>query len=265
MSGYYRWHSRRVSEATPRQKANQQLSAAIQQVHVRSYGTYGCPRIHAQLRQQGWLCSKQRVARLMQQQGIRGKCKGQKRIATTDSRHALPVAANLLNQQFGAERPNTKWSADITYIPTAQGWLYLAVVLDLYSRKVVGWAMDTSMTTTLVERALQAALIARRPAPGLLHHSDRGSQYASASYQALMAQRRMQVSMSRTGNCYDNAVTESFFASLKVERVHHQHYASPNEAKRDIFLYIEGFYNRFRLHSALGYLSPDQFECLLSP
>jgi transposase InsO family protein len=265
VSGYYRWCSRRDREATPREVANQQLGAAIEQVHAASDGTYGSPRIHAQLRQAGFSCSKQRVERLMRQRGLSGKCKQRRRLVTTDSRHTLPVAQNLLNQEFTAEQPNQKWGADITYIPTAQGWLYLAVVLDLYSRKVVGWAMDTTMTAGLVERALRAALVSRRPGAGLLHHSDRGSQYASLPYQALLAHRRIQVSMSRTGNCYDNAVIESFFASLKVERVHDQRYASPAEAKRDIFCYIEGFYNRSRLHSALGYLSPDQFERLHSP
>jgi transposase InsO family protein len=261
VSGYYRWHSHKQRKmATPRQQANQQLTQAIGQIHADSYGTYGSPRIHAQLRAAGFVCSKQRVERLMRLAGLRGKCKRRRRPVTTESKHSLPVAQNLLNQEFAAQQPNAKWSGDITYIPTAQGWLYLAVVLDLFSRKVVGWAMDSTMTADLVQRALHAALITRRPAAGLLHHSDRGSQYASQPYQTLLKQQRIQVSMSRTGNCYDNAVTESFFATLKVERVHDQRYASPLEAKRDIFQYIEGFYNRCRLHSALGYLSPDQFE-----
>jgi putative transposase len=259
VSGYYRWRKQQ-GVTTPRQAANQQLGEAIARAHQASYGTYGSPRVHAQLRNEGWACSKQRVERLMRVAGLRGKCKRRQRVQTTDSQHTLPVAANLLNQEFSATQPNQKWASDITYIPTAQGWLYLAVVLDLYSRKIVGWAMDTTMTAELVKRALAAALTTRRPTTALLHHSDRGSQYASLSYQTLLQHHRIQVSMSRTGNCYDNAVTESFFASLKTERVHDQHYASLAAAKRDLFLYIEGFYNRSRLHSALGFLSPEAFE-----
>jgi putative transposase len=259
VSGYYRWHKHQ-SVTTPRQVANQQLGQAIACVHQASHGSYGSPRVHAQLRREGWLCSKQRVERLMRLAGLRGKCKRRQRVQTTNSQHTLPVAPNLLNQEFAATCPNQKWASDITYIPTAQGWLYLAVIIDLCSRKIVGWAMDTTSTAELVKRALEAALTTRRPLTALLHHSDRGSQYASLPYQTLLRKHRIQVSMSRTGNCYDNAVTESFFASLKVERVRDQHYASLDEAKRDLFLYIEGFYNRTRLHSALGYLSPDAFE-----
>jgi putative transposase len=263
VSGYYRWHQQQ-SVTTARQLENQQLSQAIDRVHRTSHGTYGSPRIHAQLRAEGWKCCKQRVERRMRLAGLRGKCKRRQRVQTTHSQHSLPVAENLLNQEFSATQPNQKWAGDITYIPTAQGWLYLAVIIDLFSRKIVGWAMDTTMTTELVKRALQAALTARRPTTALLHHSDRGSQYASLPYQTLLHDHQLQVSMSRTGNCYDNAVTESFFATLKVERVRDQRYASPDEAKRDIFQYIEGFYNRCRLHSALGYLSPDHFERLHS-
>lgn len=259
VSGYYRWHQQQ-SVTTPRQRENQQLRQAIDRVHRTSHGTYGSPRIHAQLRAEGFRCSKQRVERLMRVAGLRGKCKRRLHTLTTHSQHSLPVAENLLNQEFAATQPNQKWASDITYIPTAQGWLYLAVILDLFSRKIVGWAMDTTMTAELVKRALTAALTTRRPTTALLHHSDRGSQYASLPYQTLLHHHHIQVSMSRTGNCYDNAVTESFFATLKVERVRDQRYASPDEAKRDIFQYIEGFYNRRRLHSALGYLSPDHFE-----
>lgn len=259
VSGYYRWYKHQ-GVVTPHQMANQQLTAAIQIIHANSYGTYGSPRIHAQLRAAGWSCSKQRVERLMRRAGLRGKCKRRSRPQTTQSQHSLPVAENLLNREFVATQPNQKWTGDITYIPTAQGWLYLAVIIDLFSRKVVGWAMDTTMTADLVKRALQSALTTRRPGKGLLHHTDRGSQYASHPYQTLLLGQRMQVSMSRRGDCYDNAVTESFFATLKVERVRDQRYASPAEAKQDIFRYIEAFYNRYRLHSTLGYLSPDQFE-----
>jgi putative transposase len=263
VSGYYRWYKQQ-GVVTPHQVANQQLTAAIYTIHANSYGTYGSPRIHAQLQAEGWSCSKQRVERLMRRAGLRGKCKRRGRPQTTQSQHSLPVAENLLNREFGATQPNQKWTGDITYIPTAQGWLYLAVILDLFSRKVVGWAMDTTMTADLVKRALQAALATRRPGQGLLHHTDRGSQYASQPYQTLLQGQHMQVSMSRRGDCYDNAVTESFFATLKVERVHDQRYASPAEAKQDIFRYIEAFYNRCRLHSTLGYLSPDQFERRIS-
>jgi transposase InsO family protein len=259
VSGYYRWRQQQHL-TTPLQGENRQLQAAIDRIHQASHGTYGSPRIHAQLRAEGWLCSKQRVERLMRVAGVRGKCKRRQRVQTTHSQHRLPVAENLLNQEFTATQPNQKWAGDITYIPTAQGRLYLAVIIDLFSRKIVGWAMDTTMTAELVKRALQAALTTRRPTTALLHHSDRGSQYASLPYQALLHDHHLQVSMSRTGNCYDNAVTESFFATLKVERVYDQRYASPDEAKCDIFHYIEGFYNRRRLHSALGYLSPDCFE-----
>lgn len=259
VSGYYRWHKQQ-GVVTPHQMANQQLTAAIQTIHANSYGTYGSPRIHVQLQAEGWSCSKQRVERLMRRAGLRGKCKRRGRPLTTQSQHSLPVAENLLNREFVATQPNQKWTGDITYIPTAQGWLYLAVILDLFSRKVVGWAMDTTMTADLVKRALQSALTTRRPGQGLLHHSDRGSQYASQPYQKLLQGQQMQVSMSRRGDCYDNAVTESFFATLKVECVRDQRYASPAEAKQDIFRYIEVFYNRCRLHSTLGYLSPDQFE-----
>lgn len=259
VSGYYRWRKEQ-GVTTPRQRERQQLRQAIERVHRSSYGTYGSLRVHAQLCDEGFVCSKQRVEHLMRMAGLRGKCKRRQRVQTTDSQHSLPVAKNLLNQDFTATQPNQKWTGDITYIPTAQGWLYLAVIMDLFSRKIVGWAMDTTMTTALVQRALQAALITRRPATALLHHSDRGSQYASLPYQTLLRHHQIEVSMSRTGNCYDNAVTESFFATLKVERVRDRRYASPDEAKHDISHYIEGFYNRCRLHSTLGYLSPEQFE-----
>lgn len=266
VSGYNKWRHRQaaVAQGAPagvRAAANQQLLPKIQQIHAASMGTYGSPRIHAELRANGEGCSRRRVERLMRCHGIQGQCRRRRRVpVTTDANHRLPVAANVLNQEFTATMPNAKWVADFTYIPTDQGWLYLAVVLDLFSRKIVGWAMDGSMTTQLVERALRNALTTRRPVAPLLHHSDRGSQYASQAYQALLQAWKAQVSMSRSGVCYDNAVVESFFATLKVERVHGQHYRSHAEARQDIFHYIEAFYNTRRRHSALGYLSPAQFE-----
>lgn len=257
VSGYYRWRQGRRSR---RQQADEQLTQTIRRLHAESHQRYGSPRIHAELRAQGIRCSAKRVARLMRQQGLQGKCKWRRRVCTTDSKHTLPVARNVLSQEFTAEQPNAKWVADITYIPTAEGWLYLAGILDIFSRKVVGWAMGDTMTTELVARALIAAVQTRRPQPGLLHHSDRGSQYASHDYQAQLRAAQIQVSMSRTGNCYDNALMESFWATLKVELTDDKTYASHTAAKQDIFQYIEGFYNQRRRHSALGYLSPTEFE-----
>ena len=256
-SGYYGWRQRRPSG---REMANQQLVEQIQRLHQESDRTYGSPRIHRALAAQGYVCNHKRVERLMRLHGIVGEGKRRRRICTTDSQHGLPVAANLLDQDFTVEAPNRKWTTDITYSATDEGWLYLAVVLDLFSRKVVGWAMDASLATDLVLSALNMALQTRKPMPGLLHHSDRGSQYASHDYQARLTQARIQVSMSRTGNGYDNAVMESFFATLKSERVYRRHYATRAQARADLFLYIEGFYNQRRLHSALDYLSPCDFE-----
>lgn len=197
----------------------------------------------------------------MRTAGLQGKHKRKcQRRRTTDSDHALPVAPNQLNQAFTATPPNQKWVTDITYIPTAEGWLYLAAVLDLFSRRIVGWAMGDTLQTTLVVDALQMALAQRRPAVGLLHHSDRGSQYASEDYQSQLTAAGITVNMSRTGNCFDNAAMESFWAILKRERTDDRTYATRIEAKTDIFLYIEGFYNRRRLHSTLSYLSPQAFE-----
>jgi transposase InsO family protein len=189
------------------------------------------------------------------------KAKGKKKyITTTDSKHDLPVANNVLNQEFTTGAPNEKWTTDITYIWTKQGWLYLAVVLDLFSRRIVGWSMQPTLAKELVIAALQMALRMRQPASGLLHHSDRGSQYASNEYQQLLKQDGFQPSMSRKGNCYDNAAMESFFATLKKELVYHKSYQTHQDAKRDIFYYIEVWYNRKRRHSSLGYLSPEEYE-----
>jgi len=194
----------------------------------------------------------------MQTHGIRGRHKRRYK-ATTDSKHAFPVAPNLLNRQFRPENPNQAWVTDITYVPTQEGWLYLAAVMDLHTRMIVGWAMDSRMTRDLVIHALRMAWFRRKPQHGLIHHSDRGSQYASHDYQSVLKEYGMTASMSRKGNCWDNAAMESFFNSLKNERVHHQSYGTREEAKRDIFDYIEGFYNRRRRHSTLGYVSPAEY------
>ena len=255
-SGYYAWQTRPVS---PRAQANQKLLAEIRVIHNRSRKTYGSPRVHAELRDGDWLVGKNRVARLMRAEHLRGQRK-RKQPRTTNSQHSHPVAPNHLNRDFHAARPNEKWLADITYIPTAEGWLYLAVVLDLFSRKIVGWAFSASLESNLVELAFRMAVYKQPTLTGLLHHSDRGSQYAGDAYQRLLSDQQIQVSMSRTGNCYDNAPMESFFSTLKCEHVHFQNYPTRQEAQTDIFSYIVGFYNRQRRHSSLGYLSPDEFE-----
>jgi transposase InsO family protein len=256
-SGYYAWRGRPVCQ---RERDNQELLDQIREVHADSRKLYGSPRVHAKLNKEGIHCNKKRVERLMRVHHIRGKQRGRRRVKTTDSAHNLPVAPNLLNRQFEADAPNQKWVTDITYIPTAQGWLYLAAVVDLFSRRVVGWSMDSTMHASLVKNALRMAIASRRPEAGLLHHSDRGSQYAGFVYQSLLSDHQMVVSMSRTGDCYDNAAMESFFGTLKCELVHDRHYHTRDEARQDIFEYIEVFYNRERLHSSLGYQSPVEYE-----
>jgi putative transposase len=256
-SGYYAWRGRPES---PRVAANRALLAAIRRVHASHRGRYGAPRIHAALRAEGRLVSRGRVERLMHRHGIRAMTQRRFRVVTTDSNHSLPVADNLLDQTFLATRPNEIWLADITYIPTDEGWLYLATVLDLFSRKVVGWAMRDHMRQELTIAALTMAIQRQRPGPGLIHHSDRGSQYAAGGYRQVLDAANIVQSMSRKGNCWDNAPMESFFHTLKTELVHHAAYATREAAKRDLFAYIEGYYNRQRLHSALGYLTPEQAE-----
>jgi putative transposase len=255
-SGYYVWRGRPVSA---RSQANQKLAMEIRAIHARSRGTYGSPRVHADLRLRGFWAGKNRVARLMRAENIQGR-RPKKQPRTTDSQHSYPVAPNRLNRDFQAARPNQKWLADITYIPTAEGWLYLAVVLDLFSRKIVGWAFAATLESRLVEQAFRMAVQNRPVLTGLLHHSDRGSQYAGEAYQQLLLAQRVQVSMSRRGDCYDNAPIESFFSTLKCEHVHFQNYRTRAEAQTDIFSYIVGFYNRQRRHSSLGYLCPEEFE-----
>ncbi len=255
-SGFYAWRDRQKQEKKDSLRA---LIAHIHRIHQKSRRTYGSPRVQAELRAEGVICNHKRVARLMRLEGLQGR-RTRRKVSTTDSQHPFPVAPNLLNREFEAEAPNKKWVADITYIPTREGWLYLAAVLDLYSRKIVGWGMSQQITADLVEDALRMALFERQPDPGLLHHSDRGSQYASDQIRHILTANQIEVSMSRTGNCYDNAVMESFFSTLKCEWVHHQDYKTRTEASRDIFEYIAGFYNTVRRHSALGYLSPKDFE-----
>lgn len=255
-SGYYAWCQRPTS---PRAQADQQLVTAIRVVYAASRRTYGSPRVQAELGAQGWRCGRHRVARLMREAGLTGQRRRRFR-GTTDSHHAHPVAANVLARQFAVARPNQVWAADLTYVPTDEGWVYLAVVLDLASRRVVGWAMRARLTQAVALDALHMALGQRRPSGGLLHHSDRGGQYASGAYQVLLARRGIQASMSRRGDVWDNAVVESFFATLKTELVHQRHYRSRREAQAELFDYIEIWYNRQRRHSALGYLSPAGFE-----
>ena len=257
-SGYYAWRGRPQSQ---RAQDNLELVDRIKEVHAASRETYGSPRVHAELVQgQGIHCNKKRVERLMRIHDIRGRQRRRRRVKTTDSNHSLPVAPNLLDRQFEADAPNRKWVADITYVPTDQGWLYVAAVLDLFSRRVIGWSMANTMCTLLVKDALEMAISLRHPQAGLLHHSDRGSQYASAEYQAVLQTDQAVASMSRAGNCYDNAAMESFFGTLKCELIHDRHYRTRAEARQDIFEYIEVFYNRQRRHSSLGYLSPVDYE-----
>ncbi len=260
-SGYYAWRKRRPSERTVTEGP---LVEQIQAVHRASRQTYGCRRVEAALRQQGLVCNRKRIARLMRLHGIRGCDRRKRRPTTTQSRHPWPVATNLLNREFTAEVPNQKWLGDISYIETLEGFLYLASLEDVYSRRIVGWAMADHLETRLVEQALEMALARRQPSEGLLHHSDRGSQYASLDYRQRLANHQITVSMSRKGNCWDNAMKESFFATLKSECAT-QPFATRVQARTAIFDYIEVFYNRQRLHSALGYLSPAQFERQHSP
>jgi len=258
-SGYYDWRKWQPSQ---RERANEELLSEIRKVYTDSRGTYGSPRIHAALQQAGIGCGRHRVARLMHRAGLQAGCQRRKRPRTTQHGPG-PIAANVLNRDFVAQRPNEKWVTDITYIDTREGWLYLATILDLFSRKVVGWSMADHLRTSLAETALHMALLQRHSDAPLLHHSDRGCQFTSDDYLAHLTRAGISVSMSRTGNCYDNAVAESFFGTLKTECATAP-FATRQQARTAIFQYIEGWYNRHRLHSALGYLSPVQFELLHS-
>ena len=255
-SGYYDWRTRPPSA---RAQANQRLTDDIRRIHQEHKGRVGAPRITRHLHEEGQCVGKNRVAGLMHANGLRAKA-ARKYKATTNSNHTLPVAPNLLEQDFTAQAPNQKWVSDITYIATDEGWLYLAVVVDLYSRLVVGWAMSERMTAKLVGDALQMALWRRKRPRGVIVHSDRGSQYCSGDYQRLLRDSDLVCSMSKKGDCYDNAAMESWNHSLKVEAIHGERFVTRQAAKDQVFEYIEVYYNRKRLHSRLGYLSPETFE-----
>ena len=255
-SGFYAWRKR---PACQRKREDAQLTQEIRQVFVTHRGRYGSPRIHMELQDRGRRIARKRVARLMREADISARRK-QRRVLTTRRDASHPVAPNLLNREFTATEPNKKWATDITYIATAQGWLYLAVILDLYSRAVVGWSMSASCDEELVAKAFHMALVRRRPQAGLLHHSDRGCQYTSHAYRQRLEQAGMVVSMSRKGNCWDNAAMESFFGSLKEECVGSTIYSSHEQARLSLFEYLEVYYNRQRRHSTLGYVSPLAYE-----
>jgi putative transposase len=256
-SGFYAWRKRAMSRRRQRQE---QLVEAMRAIHgQRHKRSYGSPRMHRELVAQGHGVSENTVARLMRESGLRATT-ARKFRHTTDSNHRLPVAENVLDRQFRATGPNEKWVSDITYVGTDEGWLYLAAVEDLYSRKVVGWSLGERMTSELVSEALRMAIGRQLPTVDLVSHSDRGSQYASGNYQGLLASEGITCSMSRKGNCWDNAPMESFFATLKKELVHQVRYATRESARQSLFEYIEVFYNRLRRHSALGYQSPQTFE-----
>ena len=256
-SGFYAWRSRVPSATETRREG---LTEQVTRIHAEVKARYGSPRMQAELVDRGHDCCVNTVARVMREAGIAAKTKRKFR-RTTDSNHPHPVAENVLDRQFDPAVPNASWVADVTYIPTRDGWLYLAVVVDLFSRMVVGWSMAATMTSRLVVDALEMAL-GRRPggSSGLVAHSDRGSQYASEHYRRRLEEERIVCSMSRRGNCWDNAPMESFFASLKKELVHDEDYTTRDEATASIFEYIETFYNRVRRHSSLGYVAPAEFE-----
>lgn len=256
VSGYAAW--KRGGSPMRQRLTDTQMLAHIRSIHREFKGAYGSPRMVQELRARGYPAGKDRVERLMRDNGIHARHKRRFKV-TTDSKHGLPVAPNVLDRNFTPSAPNKVWAGDITYIWTTEGWLYLAVVLDLFNREVVGWSIKPRMTADIVIDALKMAWFRRRPAPGVIHHSDRGSQYASGAFQAQLHDYGMQCSMSRKGNCWDNACSESFFNSLKNERVHGTRYSTQAEAKADIFDYIEPFYNRKRLHSTLGFASPVNF------
>ena len=253
-SGYYAWRSRSESQ---RSRTDRELTQAIRLIHAESDGTYGSPRIHVELKASGHYCGRAKVARLMHIAGLKGCPKRRFRVT---SKRGLATVSNLLEQDFTAPKINLRWASDITFIWTGQGWVYLAVVMDLYSRKIIGWSMSRRINRHIVVDAMKMALDHRRPTGELIHHSDRGSQYLSDDFQALLEQHGVSCSMSGKGSCYDNAVVESFFASLKRERTKRRKYRTREEATADVFDYIERFYNRKRRHGYVGNISPTEFE-----
>jgi putative transposase len=255
-NGYFNWRKRGICK---RKLDDTQLSERIEDAFHENRGVYGSPRIHAELKEQGVRCGRKRIVRLMQEKEIMARRKRRK-ARKTESTHQFPLAPNILERNFTADTPNQKWMTDMTFIATYEGWLYLAGVIDAYSRKLVGWAMGKEHDAELVKKALQMALVQRDPEAGLVHHSDRGSEYASKSYQDMLHQRGIQVSMSRKGDCSDNAMIESFWGTLKEEGIGQEIYRTREEAKTAVFDYIEVFYNRKRKHSSLGYLSPVAYE-----
>jgi transposase InsO family protein len=258
-SGYYAWCKRPPSE---RARADERLLLNIRIAHAKSDGDYGAPRVQRELQDDGIHVGTKRVARLMRQDGLKGRAPRRRRVQTTDSAHDHPIAPNLLARQFDVNGValNQVWVSDITYVPTQEGWLYLAAVLDLASRRCVGWAMRDTLDAELAISALAMAITTRRPEPGLIHHSDRGSPYACAEYRAVLDRHGMQASMSRKGNCWDNAVAESFFATVELELIMKHRWATRDDARRAIFRFIESWYNRERRHSTLDYVSPAQYE-----
>jgi putative transposase len=255
-SGYFAW---RDGRERPRRRQDRALTVRIQAIHEESRQTYGSPRIHHALTVQGIAVGKKRVERLMHTAGIAVR-PVRRFVTTTDSGHDQPIAPDLLQQDFSAAAPNQRWVTDITYVPTGEGWLFLAAIVDLFSRRIVGWAMDATMHRRLVLKALDMAITDRRPAPGLIHHSDRGSQYASDDYREALNAHGIIASMSRPGCCYDNAAAESFWHTIKNELIHRRQFDTRDQAKQAIFEYIEVFYNRLRQHTTIGNLSPVDFE-----
>lgn len=255
-SGYYAWVKRPLSNQAKRRIT---LAKEIKQVHVESRGLYGSPKIHRQLKKKGIDASERTVQRIMKDEEIRSRTR-KKFKATTNSDHEKPIYPNILNQDFTTTSPGEVWVSDITYVWTSEGWLYLASVMDLYSRKIIGFHMGSRLTKELVLTALERAMINQPPKEGLIHHSDRGSQYASHEYTNKLKEANIEISMSRKGNCYDNACIESFHSALKKELIYQQKYRTRDEAEMSIFEYLIGFYNSIRIHSSLDYLSPSEFE-----
>jgi transposase InsO family protein len=260
-SGYYAWRERVPGE---RETKRLQLIESICKVHQQSLGRYGSPRVHRALRKEGVICSEKQVAKLMRENRIRSSRCRRFHVKTTESNHSYPPAENLLDRQFHQEKIDRAWVNDLTYVPTDEGWLYVATVMDLCSRRIIGWATADHLRAELPLAALEQAIRQRCPSAELMHHSDRGVQYACQDYQAVLEQHGITCSMSRSGNCYDNAAMESFFKTFKVELVYQEHYRTREEAHASIYPYIELFYNRQRLHSALGYRSPVEFEACLT-